>query len=258
MIRIVIRHRLLFTLFSAVLAQSLTANAAGTGQQLVSQAGSNDQFAFIMFYRGNNIAARKMHGVLKSALAGRRDAAIIPVRVSDVAEQELVKRFDATRMPLPAVAVLAPNGAVCSVFPRRVSEKQLVAAIVSPGQAECLKALQDKKIVLLCAQPEMGTAVPTGVRDFQADDLFRNRTKVVTVSASDPVEARFLQQLRVKTDQATPIVAFMAPPGVMLGVFDADVTLEVLAQKLAAAGKCCDDENCRHHKTAVGRQRSRR
>ena len=245
-------------LLSAFLTVSHSAHAASPGEQAVASAARNNQFAFVMFYRGNDAAAQAMHGTIKSTLAERRDAVVVPVQISDNAEQALIKKFDATRIPMPAVAVLAPNGAVCSVFPQKVSEQQLTAAIVSPGQANCLKALQDKKIVVLCAQPSTTAEIPVGVRQFQADKLFTERTEVIPVLASDPNEAKFLQQLRVRTDQRTPVVAFMAPPGVMLGVFNGNVTHDILAQKLAGAGKCCDDENCKHHQATGGNQSSRR
>lgn len=258
MTRIVSTYGLTVALLSAFLTVSHSAHAASPGEQAVASAARNNQFAFVMFYRGNDAAAQAMHGTIKSTLAERRDAVVVPVQISDNAEQALIKKFDATRIPMPAVAVLAPNGAVCSVFPQKVSEQQLTAAIVSPGQANCLKALQDKKIVVLCAQPSTTAEIPVGVRQFQADKLFTERTEVIPVLASDPNEAKFLQQLRVRTDQRTPVVAFMAPPGVMLGVFNGNVTHDILAQKLAGAGKCCDDENCKHHQATGGNQSSRR
>ncbi len=258
MTRTVSKYELTIALMGAFLACSLTASAAGPGQRAVETAASNNQFSFILFYRGNDAATQNMHGVLKSTLANRIDAVIIPVQIGNTADQALVKQFDATRTPMPAVAILAPNGAICSVFPQRVSKQQLTASIVSPGQAECLKALQDNKIVLLCAQPDANAVIPIGVRQFQADKLYVSRTKVITVQANDPAEAKFLQQLRVRTDQPTSLVTFMAPPGVMLGVFNANVTHDILAQKLAAAGKCCDDENCKHHQSAGRKQPVRR
>ena len=258
MTRIVLTNELTVAILSTFLTIGHSAHAASPGEQAVATAAQNQQFAFVMFYRGNDAATQAMHGTIQQSLASRKDAVIVPVQLGDQAEHALIQKFDATRIPMPAVAVLAPNGAVCSVFPQRVKEQQLTAAIVSPGQANCLKALQDKKIVVLCAQPASTTEIPFGVRQFQADKLFSNRTEVVTVLASDPNEAKFLNQLRVRTDQPTSIIAFMAPPGVMLGIFNANVSYEVLAQKLAAAGKCCDDENCKHHKSAQAQQPSRR
>ncbi len=240
---------------SALLALSNSADAAGPGQQAVAAAAQKDQFAFIMFYRGEDSATKSMYGTLKSTLENREDVVVVPVQVGDSEEQVLIDRFDATRLPMPAVAVLAPNDAVCIVYPQRVSAEQLTAAIVSPAQAECLKALQSKKITILCAQPNGSADVPVGVRQFQADKLFHDRTQIVTVQAKDPDEAKFLRQLRVPTDQPTSMVAFMAPPGVMIGVFDDSVSHRELAEKLAAAGQCCDDENCKYHKSPAAKKK---
>ena len=258
MTRIVSTFGFTLALISAFLSTGHSAQAASSGERAVAAAAKNKQFAFVMFYRGNDSAAQAMHRTMKSTLAERRDAVIVPVQISDKAEHALIKKFDATRIPMPAVAVLAPNGAVCSVFPQKVTSHQLTAAIVSPGQASCLKALQDKKIVVLCAQPAPSTEIPLGVRQFKADKLYSHRTEVVTVTGSDPREAKFLKQLRVPTNQRTPVVAFMAPPGVMIGVFNANVTHNELIQKLAAAGKCCDDEDCKHHQAAGRSQPARR
>ncbi len=249
-----------FMLIAGALPLSHQATAAelSAGQQAVATNTQNGKFSFVLFYRSNDSATQSMQQVLQSTLANRKDAAIVPVQISDNREQALISKFDATRIPMPAVAVLAPNGAIASVFPQRVTPQHLTAAIVSPAQAECLKALQDQKVVLLCAYPAGKNAVPAGVNQFQKDALFKARTQVVTVSTSDPAEARFLQQLRVRTDQPTSQVAFMAPPGVMLGIYNENVTHNVLAQTLAAAGKCCEDENCKHHKAASGAQAPRR
>lgn len=258
------RNILIAAITSTLLANSSFGDPANgtldlsTGQQAVKTAATQDQFAFILFYRSNDAATGSMHQTLQSTLSNRDDAAIVPVQVSDPAERELISHFDATRLPMPAVAVLAPNGAVTSVFPQRVAPEQLTAAIVSPGQAECLKALQNQKIVLLCVQPQGNETIPAGVRDFQADDLYKHRTEIVSVRANDPAEARFLRQLRLRTDQPSSVVAFMAPPGVMLGTYNSNVTMEVLAQKLAAAGKCCDDPTCKHHRSTNGNPPQRR
>lgn len=257
MTRIVSTYGLTVALLSAFLTTCPSAHAAGRGELAAATAAGNNQFAFVMFYRSNDAATQNMHETLTSTLADRQDAIIVPVQIGDANEASLIQKFDATRIPMPAVAVLAPNGAVCSVLPQRVSDKQLLACIVSSGQAKCLKALQDGKIVALCALPSADVEIPMGVKQFQADKLFTERTTVVSVLASDESEAKFLNQLRVPTNQRIPVVAFMAPPGVMIGVFNGDITHNELAQKLAAAGKCCDDENCKHHQ-ATGNQPSRR
>ena len=42
-------------------------------------------------------------------------------------------------------------------------------------------------------------------------------------------------------------VVVLAPPGVLVGKFPATATAAEIAAKLHAAGKCCDDPNCKHN-----------
>jgi hypothetical protein len=43
-------------------------------------------------------------------------------------------------------------------------------------------------------------------------------------------------------------VVIMAPPGVLVGKFANNVTKDDITTKLHAAGKCCNDPNCKHNK----------
>mgnify|MGYP007079537874 CR=1 FL=1 len=152
---------------------------------------------------------------------------------------------------MPAVMAVAPNGAITGVFAQKLTAAQVDAAIVTPAQTRCMRALQDKKLVLLCVQPTGSRDVPIGVQQFKAAKLNVNRTHLVSLQAGDPAESEFLQQLKVRPDTRTTVTAFMAPPGVLLGTFNDKVTPTVLMTKLAAAGQCCDDPNCKHGKPAT-------
>lgn len=229
-----------------------------TGKQAIASAAQNDQFSFVMFYRTLDAATKDMRQVISSTLAGRSDSQVVSVQISDPSESELVKQFDATRIPLPAVAVIAPNGAICRVLPMQVTSQQLIACIVSQAQANCLKALQDNQIVALCVQPTSQAEIPIAVRQLQNDRLYHDRIQIVSVLANDPQETTFLNQLRVPTDRLTPMIALMAPPGVMVGIFDSSVTYAEMTQKMVAAGKCCDDPNCKHRQSAGVKQTMRR
>ncbi|MDA1016873.1 MAG: hypothetical protein O3A00_20745 [Planctomycetota bacterium] len=218
-------------------------------------------YTFLLIYRTNDAATQSMYQLLKTELSERQNATLQPLQITDSSEQRLVDRFDATRLPLPATAAIAPNGAITGVFPQKLTSQQVADAIVSPGYAECLKAMQSKRIVLLCVQPEQGGFVPKGVQSFQADKTYAGRTQVVNIRATDPAEAGFLTLLKVRTDTASPVTVFMAPPGVLLGKYDSTVTHATLMNKLVAAGKCCDDKNCKHRQavqSAAGSSDTRR
>ncbi len=229
-------------------------------EQALAAAAKAKSYTFLLIYRTNDAATQSMYQLLKSEVSQRQDATLQPLQITDAAEQRLIDRFDATRLPLPATAAIAPTGAITGVFPQKLTAQQVASAIVSPGYAECLKAMQSKRIVLLCVQPASGGFVPKGVQSFQSDKTYGELTKVVHIRATDPAEAAFLTQLKVSTDTASPVTTFMAPPGVLLGKYDSTVTHTALMTKLVESGKCCDDKNCKHRqslRTAAGSSAAR-
>ena len=244
------------TLFSlAIVASCLftptAVHAQSSGQSSLAEAAKQQKFAFLLFYRANDATTQAMYKVLNAELARHNNATFVPVNITDPQEKAVIDQFDASRTPMPAIMAIAPNGAITGVFAQKLTAAQVDAAIVTPAQARCMRALQDKKLVLLCVQPTGSQQVPVGVQQFKADKLNVNRTHLVSFQAGDPAEAKFLQQLKVRPDTRTTVTAFMAPPGVLLGTFNDKVTPTVLMTKLAAAGQCCDDPNCKHGKPAT-------
>ncbi len=237
-------------LVGTVLSGSHAVNAASLSraQQSLQQASADKKMTFIMFFNKDDSTTRAMYKSLGEETSQIENATVVAVNVNDKAESDSVSRFDASRLPLPALVAVAPNGAVSGVFPRKLRAGQIANAVVSPIQAECIKALQDKKIVLLCAQPDTGAYVPKGVQEFQAQPEFSTRTHIVNVRASDPVEAKFLKLFNVPNSVSRPVTVFMAPPGKLLGVYKTDVSSKTLTQTIVAAGECCSDPNCKHRK----------
>lgn len=244
------------TLFTLAIAASClftptAVHAQSSGQSSLAEAAKQQKFAFLLFYRANDATTQAMYKVLNAELARHNNTTFVPVNITDPQEKAVIDQFDASRTPMPAVMAIAPNGAITGVFAQKLTAAQVDAAIVTPAQTRCMRALQDKKLVLLCVQPTGSQQVPVGVQQFKADKLNVNRTHLVSFQASDPAEAKFLQQLKVRPDTRTTVTAFMAPPGVLLGTFNDKVTPTVLMTKLAAAGQCCDDPNCKHGKPAT-------
>ena len=231
-----------------IVSPSVQAANASRVQQSLQQASSQKKMTFIMFFRKDDSSTRAMYKTLSEETSQLKNTNVLTVNVDDKAEGEIVSRFDAGRLPLPAVVAVAPNGAVSGVFAKKLKAVQVKNAIVSPIQAECIKALQDKKIVLLCAQPDNGGYVPKGVQEFQVDPEFSQRTHVVNVRASDPAEAKFLKLFKVSSSVSSPVTVFMAPPGKLLGVYKTDVSSKKLIETIVAAGACCTDPNCKHKK----------
>jgi hypothetical protein len=213
------------------------------GQVALDAAAKKNVYTFVLFHKENDAATQAMRQTVTTALSkdGRR-AEFVAVPVGDPSEKALIDRWGLARSPMPLVLAVAPNGAVTGGFPLKLVEQDVVAAFVSPGMADCLKATQARKLVLLCVQPARAE-LPAGVTEFKADAQYGPVTEVVTVRADDAGEAGFLKTLGVKPSPAT-VTTLLAPPGSLLGTFDGPVTKAQLVEKVKAGTACCPGGKC--------------
>ncbi len=225
-------------------AYAQTAPAVSPGQTALDGAARTNKYTFFLFYKQDDDTARTMRQELDKTLAKRTGQAVTArVRATDPAEKHLIDRYSLSRAPMPLVLAVAPNGAVTGAFALKLTEQDVAGAFVTPAAAACLKAVQARKLVLLCVQPAGSTELPAGVREFKADSNYGPATEVVTLRANDPGETTFLQALKVKPGSA-PVTAFLAPPGRLLGTFQGTVTRQQLVEKLKAASQCCPGGKC--------------
>ena len=154
-----------------------------------------------------------MRKVFENATAQVANRALtVSVRVDDPAESGIVKKYDLERAPMPLVLAIAPNGAVTGGFPTQFEEHELLEAFATPRTQECMKALQDGKLVFLCVQNESTTSSQEaiqGVQDFKADERYASTTEIVVLDPRDPAEASFLADLKIDLQTATPVTVFL-------------------------------------------------
>lgn len=214
----------------------------------LSQSAKAGQYTLIVFHRDGGEATQRLHRQTADNVAGRTDAAVVVARVDDPANRALVEKFGIARAPMPMTVVVAPNGAVTGLFVREISPEQVAAAIVTPTMMRCMKELQDQKLVFVCCSNGDRAEVPLGVQGLQLDPQFKSRVSTVGLRMNDPAEARFYRQLQLDPAKVTgPHAALIAPPGMLIGHFDATATPDQIAAAIHKAGKCCDDANCKHN-----------
>ena len=225
-------------LLAALMLFSTTSYAA-TMTERFDEAAKRGQHTYVMFYRADDVATKQMASTIRSHVAktGEKTAWVV-VNVRDPNEAQLVKRFGASRIPLPATFGVAPNGAVSGVFRQKVSEAQLSGAILTPKYSEMVKALQSQKIAVVCMKPEANTPPPAGMTALGQDPTFQGSLQMVTAHASDASEADFFSRMKVNPNLSSPVVLIFAPPGTHLGTFPATVSGSQLAQALHKSGKC--------------------
>ncbi len=222
--------------------------ASGQAQQALDQSAEDQKYTFLLFYKADDQATRAMAQALRTSIAQRSDqATVCYVAVTDPAEQAIVKRFGVARAPLPFTLAVAPNGAVTGLISKKITDSQIAAAFVTAGMADCMKAMQDRKMVLVCVHTSARSQTPAAVLDFQSDPEFKDRLSVISIQSNDTSEAPFLKQMEiVPASLKGSTVVFLAPPAVLVGKFAASATKAEMAAALHEAGKCCDDPNCKH------------
>jgi hypothetical protein len=247
----VYRQTIAFAALAACLFSQFTFAAdppiASKPEQAIRSAAEDGKLIYLVFYKDLDAATKSMVDAVRASSLKLDDTSFTTVRISDPIERAVAEKFEVTRAPMPMVIAVHPNGAVTGHFQTKVTEANLSQCVVSPKKAECMKSLQQNQLVLVCLQAQAKQALPQGVRELQTDPHFANRTQVVTLSLSDPAEISFLKSMEVDPIKDSPMTVFLAPPGAMVGKFAITATKTDLAAKLAEAGKCCDDKNCKHN-----------
>lgn len=214
-----------------------------TGMAAMQKAAKNNKYLFALFRKEDDDKATAMRQVLDAVMEKVADRAdTVEVDVSAAAEKEIVDHFDVAYAPLPLLLAIAPNGAVTGGFPGRVESKDLMNAFASPGTAHCLKAMQDRKLVLLCVQngtTEAAKAAMQGVREFKADERFAKGVEVVIVDPASKAESQLMSDLEIDRKTKEAVTLFLAPPGRCIGRFHGATNLDDLVATLASAMSGC-------------------
>ena len=237
---------------SMVSAQQVTTvrpPSASQAEATLEQAAEEGKYTFLVFYKTNDAATQTMAATLKEGLASRAETARAAyVQVGQPAEKALVDKYDVSRAPMPMTIAVAPNGAITGMFAQKLTAEGIENSFVTPTMTNCMKSLQAGKLVFVSVYGSSKAPAPASLKDFQADPHFKDRLVTFSMLAADPAETKFLKQMQIDATKATgTTTVLLAPPGVLVGKFDAFTSKDDIAAALAKAGKCCEDPNCKHH-----------
>jgi hypothetical protein len=111
-----------------------------------------------------------------------------------------------------------------------------------------MKALQDRKVVVLCVQNgqmQNAQAALRGAREFKADARLSAATEIVTLDAQDESEADFFKELQIDPRSSQPMTVVLAPPGQPIARFAGAVTkAQLVASVTSAKSGCCPGGQC--------------
>lgn len=233
------------TLASATQAQQPAADAATTASASEQQL----TFEYLFFWKDKDA---RTQGILQSTQKEvetlGENVSLKQIGIKDPASAGIVDQYKVSRAPMPLVLCIASNGAVTKAFVSPFPPAQLREAIVSRGTAESFKALQENKIVVLCALNSDAQANETALSNANAlktDERFAQSVEVIAVDVHDQGEAILLAGVKLNATMAEPTIVILAPPGKQLATLTGAVTTAQIAEKLVAAqSTCCPGGQC--------------
>ena len=233
--------------------QNALSTSAGKGLAAMQQAAGANKYLFAFVYEKDDEATRAARKTLDEGLKTIAPApVVVAVDRTAAAESELVAKFGLAGAPMPLVLAIAPNGAVTGGFKATdATQERLQAAVASPCMQQCLKALQERKLVFICLQNARTAAnegAMKGVNEFVADPRFAQATQIVKVDPTDTKESKLLAQLKVDPKAKTANTALLAPPGVVVtsveGATSKDNLVAALTKVMASCGSGCGPSGC--------------
>lgn len=227
---------------------------AGAGDKVtatvaIRRAADANKHLYLFIHESDDEGTRASRKAFDSAMKTMGDTVQwAAVDRNDPAERELVDKFRLKAAPMPLVLVIAPNGAVTGGFRAQdLTEQRLQNALASPAMQRCLKGLQERKLVLLCAQngaTKSNDEAMKGVSDFKADPRFAQFTEIVKVDPSDAREKGFLSQLQIDPKTAEAVTVFLAPPSALIATFKGATQKQAILAALQAASSGCGAGGC--------------
>ncbi len=214
----------------------------------LERAAADNKYLFVFFSKSNDGQTTAMKKVFDEATAKVADCALsVAVNVADPAERDIVRKFELDRAPMPLALAIAPNGAIMGGFPTKFEVSDLLNAFGSPCTEQCMKSLQDGKIVLLCVQnssTKSNAEALQGVNEFKADAKYTAATEIVMLDPTNPAEAPFLGDLKIDPKTTVAMTAFLAPPGAVIAEVEGATTKDALVAALQQANTSCGPGGC--------------
>jgi hypothetical protein len=225
--------------------------AASPGAIALEKAAKDNKYLFILLYTASDAQANAMNGALQNAMTKLADRAnSIAINAADPAEKAIIDRFGVRGAPLPMILAIAPTGAPTRAFPKKVTEAQLEQAFVTPCTAKCMRAIFDRRSVLLCVQgdkTQYNQEAMEGVNAFAADPQYTKGTAIVTLNPADQAEQSFLKAVQVDPNTAVAVTVLVTPPGAPVARLAGAVTKEQIETAVKAAQSSCGP-GCSCHK----------
>jgi len=242
----IMRYKLLaifasiLTCFSFAEENNAPAKPSGKLNERIEQGLKDNKFTFVMFWNEENEQTKEMKNVINEAKTKLAEKAeILIIKIDDPQEQELITKYRINTAPMPIAITFAPNGAITGGFPQKTDLQSLEGTIVCAAEADCMKNLQEGKIVFICVQDEkteLNAEAMKGINEY-INDGNQKTSHIIKVSPRDKSAKEFLMKFGILEAPAKATTFLLKPPGMIGSKFEGATTKDEI--KVVACMKGC-------------------
>jgi hypothetical protein len=149
---------------------------------------------------------------------------------------------------LPLTLVFAPNGAIVKAFPGKVAtQDELGKAFASRVLADVTKAMQERKLVLVCVQggkTQGNSSSLTAARAAADDKRAGGSIAVVRAAPEDSANGDLLKQLKVAPSLKKASLFILVPPGTIAGKVEGATTKDAVWAAITKGVSACSSGGC--------------
>lgn len=209
-----------------------------------------DKHLFLAFYRPDDPKNDELMKTFEEAEKSLGDRALFyAANIQEEKERRMVVEYQVARAPLPLTLVFASNGAFVNAFRGKpATRSELDGSFLSPKFSEAVKALQDRKIVLLCVQgkhTQHNSESLSAARATSQAKEANGMISVVEVAPEDAASKDLLAQLRVDPVRMAEATVFvLVPPANLAGKIEGATTKDALWQTVLKGAAACGGGSC--------------
>lgn len=230
----------------AVLAQSNV--GPRMAKEAVEAARAGNQYLFLLFYDKKDDLFNQMEETVNSFVKNTdKKVLVYESSAKDPKEIDVVYKYRIDKAPLPMLLVIGPNGAVVGGFPKSVTADKLSKSFMAPVVMEVLKTLQEQKMAIVMLQnsrTKFNAESARAAQDLAYDKQFVGQVEIVKADPADPANKDFLANAKLTGAMAEAAIVLIAPPGVVAGVYQGNVTKNSIISSLSSGGACGSGGGC--------------
>jgi len=222
--------------------------APKTAKEAIRVSHDTNQYCFILFYDKKDSLYDQMKAAIVGVMA-QTDQKIIIYEGSRSAGSDagLIAQYKIDRAPMPLLMVIGPNGAVLGGFPKSVTADKLARSLVPPLTMDVLKSIQQQKMAVVLLQnskTKFNAESSRTVTDLEYDKRLVGSVEIIKADPADPKNSDFLANAKIMGTIANATIVLIAPPGIVAGVFQGNVTKDSIISSLTPSSSGCGGGKC--------------